>query len=190
MTIEQDALFEKQDYTVAFLPEGEYDNCVFKGCDFSNGELRNCVFIDCEFTDCNLSMVKLGGTSFRDVRFADCKMLGLQFDSCNQFGLSFGFVNCQLSFASFYTTKLKKTRFSQCVMHETDFSEADLSLAVLEECVLTGAVFNYTNLEGCGLRTAVGYSFDPEENRVKGARLSAEGALRLLDKYKLRIENQ
>jgi len=39
-------------------------------------------------------------------------MLGLRFDMCNAFGLSFSFEGCQLNHSSFYKTQLKR-RFSK-----------------------------------------------------------------------------
>ncbi|MGG7552401.1 pentapeptide repeat-containing protein [Chryseobacterium arthrosphaerae] len=48
-------------------------------------------FSDCDFIGCNLSMAKLASTAFRNAFFKECKMLGLQFNDCNGFGLSFRF---------------------------------------------------------------------------------------------------
>jgi fluoroquinolone resistance protein len=100
-------------FRVKPLLKGEYENCQFNDCDFSECDLSDCVFTDCEFSYCNLSLVRLTGTTFRDVKFLNCKMLGLHFDDCNEFGVSFSFENCTLDHSSFYKLKIIKTVFSR-----------------------------------------------------------------------------
>jgi uncharacterized protein YjbI with pentapeptide repeats len=103
----QDKIFDKIDV----LAVGEYDNCTFNNCDFANNDLSHCIFVDCIFDACDVSLTKLNKTAFRDVQFKNCKMLGLRFDTCNEFGLSFSFDNCQLNHSSFYKTTISKTNF-------------------------------------------------------------------------------
>lgn len=90
------------------LPKGEYETCHFTGGDFAHADLAGTKWIGCTFTGCNLSLATLGKTVFQNVQFRDCKMLGLRFEACNPFGLSFGFENCSLDHSSFYGLKLKK----------------------------------------------------------------------------------
>lgn len=118
----QDKIFEKNDTPTI----GEYENCTFNVCNLADNDLSGYIFTDCKFTSCNLSMAKLYKTAFRDCAFKDCKMLGLRFDTCNEFGLSFSFNGCQLNHASFYKSKIKKTVFKDSQLQETDFAEADL----------------------------------------------------------------
>lgn len=108
----EDETFDKVDFRENPLAKGEYENCSFKNCDFSNADFSEIKFSDCEFYGCNLSLVKLIKTSFRNIYFKDCKMLGLRFDHCNEFGLSFSFDNCSLNHSSFYKLKIKKTILS------------------------------------------------------------------------------
>src|SRR3982750_2394106 len=93
----QDKTFDKVHFTQYTLAKGEYEACIFNNCNFANSDLSGFNFIDCEFNSCNLSLAKLTQTIFRDIQFKDCKMLGLAFDTCNGFGLSFSFNNCQLN---------------------------------------------------------------------------------------------
>ena len=97
--------FEKENYTISPLDKGEYDQCVFTHCDFTNADLTQICFNDCSFISCNLSMARITGTSFRTVGFKDCKLLGLLFDSCNGIGISFHFENCQMDHVSFLGCK-------------------------------------------------------------------------------------
>ena len=115
-------------------------------------------------------------------------MLGLKFESCNEFALSFSFENCILNFSTFYKTKIKKTQFKNCQLQEVDFTETDLSGARFENCDLLRAFFSSTNLESANFRTAFNYVIDPESNRMKKAKFSLLGLSGLLEKYKLDIE--
>lgn len=170
------------------LTKSEYENCVFKSCSFEDNSLSGFKFIDCTFISCNLSLSKLNQTVFQDVLFKDCKMLGLRFDSCSDFGLSFSFENCQLNHSSFYKLNLKNTLFIDTQLQEIDFSEVDLSNAVFKNCNLLLSVFDRTTLDKADFRSAVNYSIDPEKNRIKKAKFSLQGVAGLLNKYDIIIE--
>ncbi|RZK89077.1 MAG: pentapeptide repeat-containing protein, partial [Pedobacter sp.] len=94
--------FNKEDFTLRSLSKAEYENCKFIGCNFSSSDLSSVKFLDCEFISCNLSLANLAKTTFNEVSFNDCKMLGLRFESCNDFGLAFHFNNCKIDHTSFY----------------------------------------------------------------------------------------
>lgn len=159
--------FEKLDFTQAPLPTGEYESCAFTACEFSGTTLAGLRFVDCTFTACNLSNATLTQTVFRDATFKSCKMLGMRFDDCSAFGLSFRFEDCVLNHSSFYGTVIKKTVFHACRLHEVDFSRADLTSSSFDGCDFAGASLNGTNLEKTDFRYAVDYTLDPEANRAK-----------------------
>jgi hypothetical protein len=115
-------------------------------------------------------------------------MLGLHFETCNAFGLSFTFENCLLNHSTFYQTKIKNTIFRNCQLEETDFTEADLTHSVFDQCNLLHAVFYSTVLEKCDLRSALHYAIDPELNKITKAKFSASGLAGLLNKYTIDIE--
>lgn len=175
--------FEKADFTLRALPKGEYENCKFINCNFSNSDLSGVKFLDCEFISCNLSLANITKTAFNDISFNDCKMLGLRLENCNDFGLAFSFSNCKLDHCSFFKLKLKKTTFKNSQLHEVDFSECDLANSSFENCDLMAATFYRTILEKADLRTAYNYSIDPDNNRIKKARFSKSGIAGLLNKY-------
>ena len=116
-------------------------------------------------------------------------MLGLQFENCNQFGLSFEFSGCTLNHSSFYQMSLRKIRFENCQLHEVDFTECDLSEGKFENCDLNRATFDRTNVEKVNFRSSYNYSIDPENNRIKKAIFSKDGITGLLDKYAIEIVN-
>lgn len=183
-----DKTFDRNDFTDKPLSKGEYENCTFNNCSFSNHDLSEFKFIDCEFNGCNLSLVNLQKTLLRDIKYKECKMLGLMFDTCNPFGLSFTFDYCQLNHSSFYKTKIKKTIFKNCELQETDFTESDLTSAVFDNCNLAKAIFDNTTIEKADFRTSFNYYIDPERNRIKKAKFSFSGVAGLLDKYDIDIE--
>jgi uncharacterized protein YjbI with pentapeptide repeats len=133
-------------------------------------------------------LASLKNTSLNDIQFLGCKLVGVQFEECNPFLFSVGFVNCVLKLAVFYKIKLKKTRFENCNLQETDFTEADMTAAVLNNCDLQRAIFQKTILEKADFRTSFHYSIDPEQNRMKKAHFSRMGLAGLLDKYGIEIE--
>ncbi|WP_036600884.1 pentapeptide repeat-containing protein [Olivibacter sitiensis] len=184
-----DKTFSKADLEQNPLVKGEYENCVFNNGQFAHGQLGGYKFIDCVFNDCDLSLAQLNRTVWQNVTFRGCKMLGLRFDTCEAFGLSFAFENCQLHHASFYGTKIRKTIFKKCVLHETDFATSDLSGSVFDGCDLTRALFDRSNLEKADFRTSYNFVIDPEINRIKKAKFSLSNISGLLVKYGIHIEN-
>ena len=116
-------------------------------------------------------------------------MLGLRFDSCHEFGLSFLFADCQLAHSSFFKTRIRGTVFRNSQLQDADFTECDLTSGLFENCDLAQAVFHQTILEKADFRTAYNYAIDPENNRLKKAMFSMTGLPGLLSKYNIRIEN-
>jgi uncharacterized protein YjbI with pentapeptide repeats len=184
----ENKLFEHIDYRLGFLPFEVYENCRFVNCNFYNSDLLNVTFRECVFDSCELSLVNTKNTALNDIRFIDCKLVGVQFDECNPFLFRVDFKNCILKLAAFNKTKLKNTCFKNCNLQETDFTEADLTAADFLNCDLQRAIFHKTNLEKADFRTSFLYPIDPEINRIKKARFSKMGIVGLLDKYGIEIE--
>jgi fluoroquinolone resistance protein len=183
MTYTADQLFENRDFTTEPFLKGEYVACTFVSCQMTKVNLSGYVFEDCTFVGCDLSMVVMNDTAWRNVTFRDTKILGVSFDVCKNFGLSFMFEGCLLDHSSFCGKKLRNTRFVGCRLHETDFSECDLSSSVFDHCDMTRTVFVHSVLESCDLRSSTAYRIDPDVNRLRGAMFSYPDVLRLLDKY-------
>jgi len=181
-------LFEKLNLSLEPLGKGEYENCTFKNCDFSNADLSDYKFYGCVFFGCNMSLAKLYKTAFMDVSFKECKLLGLLFENCNEHGITISFENCNLTHASFFKRKIKKTIFKKCMLQEVDFSECDLSGALFDNCDLMQAKFERSILEKADFRTAYNYALDPEINKLKKAKFAQSGLAGLLHKYDLDID--
>jgi len=180
--------FENLKFQDTLLDTGDYENCTFRNCDFSGSDLSNINFLECEFLECNLSLARLAQTSFREVRFINCKLLGLHFEECNNLMITFEFDGCTLDLSSFFKLKLKKTIFKNSKIIEADFTETDLSNSSFNNCDLQRTLFKNTNLEGVDFRTSFNYSIDPELNRIKKAKFSLPFIVGLLDKYDIGID--
>ena len=134
-------------------------------------------------------MANLVKTAFKDIRFKNCKLLGLHFENCDQFLFLASFDECSLRLSSFYQMKLQRTKFDNCGLQEVDFTETDLNNAVFNKCDLSGAIFDNTNLEKADLRTSYNYSINPQSNKIKRAKFSLGGVAGLLDKFDIEIED-
>lgn len=133
-------------------------------------------------------MAELRQASFQEVEFKSCKLLGLQFDKCSAFALSFNFENCMMDHVVFYKVKMPGTRFINCRIREADFTETLADKVLFDKCDLQSTVFERSSLLMADFRTAYNFALDPELNKMKGARFVENALGGLLGKYKLRIE--
>ena len=80
---------------------GIYDNNLKMSVAEWQKSVNNQNFVECTFEGCDLTNTNISHTIFNDVTFERCKMVGLQFETCDQLLMSFKFVGCNLSVASF-----------------------------------------------------------------------------------------
>lgn len=170
------------------LQNREFVRCTFNNCDFSKSDLSENTFMSCAFNQCNFSLAIVRETGFREAHFTGCKMLGVDFSSCNRFLFSFRFDSCILDYSVFFGTKLRKTVFENCSLKDADFNEADLTQSSFAGCELAGARFGRTTLDKADFRSARNYLIDPEANSLKRTRFSALNLAGLLTKYNLDLE--
>jgi uncharacterized protein YjbI with pentapeptide repeats len=78
--------------------------------------------------------------------------------------------------------------FRNTQLHETDFTECDLTSSVFDSCDLAGATFDNSILEKADFSSAFNFSINPELNRIKKAKFALSGVLGLLNKYDIVIE--
>ncbi len=176
-----DQTYEK--LPAASFEKGEYENCHFIDCDFSQFNLSAFSFLECQFTHCNLSSAKISKTAFKTVVFNHCKLLGLRFDSANPFLFSIRLNGCMADFCSFYEVKLKNSFFKEVSLKECDFSSCDLSGIKFDNCNLDRAVFENCNLEKSDFSNASNFQINPENNKLKGAKFGLSGLPGLLLQY-------
>ncbi|GAA4271754.1 pentapeptide repeat-containing protein [Aquimarina gracilis] len=183
-----DQTFENQNFSGKKLLAKEYDNCTFANCDFTEANMSVVTFLECTFDTCNFGATMLKETSFQEVIFKDCKMLGSDFTSCNDFMFSVRFDHCNLEYSSFSGFAMKNTMFTSCSLKEVDFTDTDITGSVFADCNLKNAIFENTIAENVDFRTAKHFIIDPEKNRLKKAKFSTTGLEGLLRKYNLNIE--
>jgi uncharacterized protein YjbI with pentapeptide repeats len=133
-------------------------------------------------------MAKLTETGLQEVQFKRCKLVGVTFEYCDDFLLSFSFEACNLSFTSFHQKKIEQTQFSECNLEGADFIKAQLKGAVFENCNLQDAKFEQTDLSAADFRTATGFRIDPDLNKISKAQFSRNNIEGLLWKYEVEIE--
>jgi fluoroquinolone resistance protein len=182
-----DKTFEDVSYAGQLTRGGEFNNCIFKKCDFSDSEFAQTKFIDCVFENCNLSMIKLTKSTLTDAVFKNCKILGVNFSLCEDFLFSVRFESCALDYSSFMSKKMVKTTFSKSSLKEVTFTQANLTSSVFDDCNLLETVFRQTDLTSVNFATALNYIIDPELNIMKKAIFSTHGLPGLLDKYDIKI---
>ena len=169
----------------------ELEGCRFERAVLEGAVLRDCTFTDCVFTGCNLNRVDLSGSRFVDCTFVECTALAVIWTRAGEATLSarpWDFERCRLDLASFQEGSIAGARLVGCSMREADLGRADAQRVDFGGSDLSGAVFVGTDLRGASLVGAVGYAFDPSENRVGGLRVEASGAAGLLAAMGLVVE--
>jgi uncharacterized protein YjbI with pentapeptide repeats len=83
--------------------------------------------------------------------------------------------------------RIKKSIFSNSQLQEVDFTEADLTGSVFDQCNLQQAIFYQTIIEKTDFRTSYNYGIDPEINRISKAKFSLSSISGLLNKYDIEI---
>ncbi|MEO5996059.1 MAG: pentapeptide repeat-containing protein [Chitinophagaceae bacterium] len=186
--LQEDKIFEKENFTDKIMCNSEYVSCQFISCNFSNSDLSDSEFMDCIFDSCNLSLAKVLNTKIKNIQFIKCKITGIDFSVCNDFLFSCRFKECIIGYCTFWSRKLKKTIFKDCSLKDSDFSEADLTGTQFNNCDLLNSIFRNTILEKVDFRSSFNYSINPELNNIKKAKFSIQGLPGLLSKYDIIIE--
>lgn len=176
-------LFEKSSFPAKGSKETQFEDCIFKNCDFTEFNFAGCDFINTTFEDCNFSMVKFGYVALDNVHFVGCKMIGADFSTVKEFLFSANFTNCALDYAAFMKRKNRKCRFNNCMLKGADFSEADLTDSIFDSCDLSNAIFMNSILNGVNFATAFNFIIDPERNLLRKAKFSVHGLAGLLTTY-------
>ncbi|HEY8737433.1 MAG TPA: pentapeptide repeat-containing protein [Candidatus Dormibacteraeota bacterium] len=162
----------------------EFEACAFRRCTFQETTFQGCVFRDSSFLECDLSLAQVRDSSFVKVAFTKCRLTGINWANARWPSVALHtpvtFDECLLSYSVFQGVALKKAAFLNCVAHETEFSDADLSGCDFAGTDLAGAIFNNTNLSGAHLERAHNYTIDLRANKVSGALFSFPEAAALL----------
>lgn len=166
-----------------------YD-CRFEQCVLHEVAFVRCRFRECVFAGCDLSLMRVTGSTFALVHFEESHVIGVNWSEAvwPRFGeiRPINFKNSALNYSTFFGVKLKKCDFIDCVAKDVDFSEADLTEANCTGTDFTESRFLHTDLTQTNLRGAMHYAIDATANTLKGTKFSLPEALSLL--YSLDIE--
>ena len=149
-----DKIYQRISFQLNEIIAGEYENCEFINCSLSGMDLSRIIFIDCKFDTCDLSNISSVKTTLNHCVFTDCKLIGVHFEDINPTLCHLTFKDCDLSYSTFTGMALKKLTLSGCICHEVDFTEADLSESLLENCDLLNARFEFTDLRKANLQSS------------------------------------
>jgi uncharacterized protein YjbI with pentapeptide repeats len=162
------------------LAEKSFRRCRLERVRLTEASLRAATFEDCDVVQCDWTLAVVKNAAFRDVRFVQSKLMGVDWSSVKRLTFVVRFERCILTHASFVGNKLRGTRFVDCTATEANFVEVDLTEAVFAGTDLAGAKFIDTVLVDADLSEARNYSISPAQNRLRRTRFSEEAALGLV----------
>lgn len=182
----QDRQFEGGDLTGADLGGRDLTGCTFKGVRLRETRWRETRLEDCRFEDCDLSRMTPDGMSARDVLFAGCKLMGVDWSNLGAYP-AMTFDRCDLRYASTVKVRLRKISFTACNLEEAQFVETELAEASFADCRLTGARFERCDLRKASFAGATGLTIDPTGNQLRGARIPVDAAIRLAESCGVKV---
>ncbi len=185
----EDEHFEDLDLRGEVLAGKEFHGCTFTRCTFAAARLERCLFDHCEVEGSDWSAVRLGNSSFRAVRFTQCRVGGVDFSAANQLMFEVRFEDCVLDFSSFVGMRLHGLQVLSSRAREADFTGTDLTGACFDGTELRGARFWRTTLHDADLRGASAYAIQPDKNRLKDTRFSLDAALDHLALLGIRVRS-
>jgi fluoroquinolone resistance protein len=165
-----DQIFSELAPGPADLSGKELQRCTFRRCKLAESRWAQSKLEDCVFEDCDLTRMVPQALALRGVTFKGSKLMGVDFTDLRPLP-QVTFEGCDLRYASFVKLRLRATRFIGCIAREANFIEVDLTEADFTDTDLTGSVIRGCQLAKTNLSRATGVAFDPQLNKVKGARI-------------------
>lgn len=155
-------------------------DCTVSDSDFGEATFDRCSFEDVTFARCDLSIVKLGGSAFRGVRFVDCKLTGIDWSRAHDLTFEVSFADCVLDFSAFVGMKLKGLKATGGKAHNVVFADSDLRDITFERIDLAGTSLTGNDLRGADLSTCTNVELEPNTNRLHKTGLPLDAALKHL----------
>ena len=180
-----DQLFTELSLSDTTLVSIEFEQCDFSGCDFSATTFSHCKFINCAFNQCNLSLLKINYSQFLEIRFIDCKMIGIDWTQANwpKFTVNpeLSFTRCILNDSSFFGLTIHELVLEECKVQEVDFRSGDFFNASMTYSDFHNSLFMRTNLQKVDFTESTNFSINVNENNLTKAKFSRFEALSLLE---------
>jgi fluoroquinolone resistance protein len=179
-----DKIFRRVNFRNKTASQVVFDNCTFIHSAFQETIFEQCKFRDCTFQNCDLQLVRVTGSSFRATMFKESKVTAVNWaeGAWSKQGLleSIGFIDSDVSYATFIGLDLTKMALTKCTATNADFAEANLTQA---DCTYTNFIesrFLHTNLTEADFTNARNYAIDVSLNVVKKTKFSLPEAVNLL----------
>jgi uncharacterized protein YjbI with pentapeptide repeats len=164
-----------------------FDNCTFVKCNFLKAVIYKCKFTECRFVNCDLSLAVLKASTFNDVSFENCKLIGISWSSCDEpFDVTFS--SCNLSQNSFHLMDLRQIKFIDSLIKDSGFEECNMEKSLFDNCDLQLSSFIKNNLKKANFVTSKNYLIDPKQNDLTKAQFSLPEALSFLSLLPIEIK--
>ena len=164
-----------------------YDECEFIDCIFIGCKFEKCRLLNCKFEKCDLSNIIPMNSEFRDVKFNNCKAIGIDWTRAGKLK-ELNFTECLVNYSNFRLLKLPKTVIRKCEVKDVDFIETDLKGSTFTANDFESSVFFKTDLSGVDFTHATNYTIDVNNNTLKKTRFSLPEVLSLLNNLDIIIE--
>src|SRR5258708_15639352 len=109
------------------IDQKEFNACTFIKCSFPETAFIDCRFTGCTFQKCDLRMITIAGCSFKNTRFEESQVIGINWTETvwGKDKLTFvkpvDFIGCVLNHSTFLGLNLKKVVLSKCIAHNVSF---------------------------------------------------------------------
>ena len=177
--------FEALSRNAAMIEQSEFEECAFIACSFHEIHWRGCTFLNCLFKECQWHLNQVTHSSFKLVRFEDSTVVGVDWTQAawpkKSLFRALQFTRCVLNHSTFIGLNLRDLHLVECVAHDVDFEDADLTQAICRGTDFTNSRFCRTNLTKADFSSARNYSIAAQQNTLKKTKFSLPEALSLLD---------
>lgn len=155
--------------TASTIYLADFDNTVFKNCDFSNTKFERASLYNTTFSNC-----KLVGADFTDGFFKDVR-----------------FDNCLLDFASFADCVFKKGEIAESLLRNARFFNCRFEKLALSGCNIEQAEFIDTKLAGIDLSSCSFQQLLTDGlDALKDCTVSAQQAVVIAEMIGVRLKGQ
>ncbi|WP_261435523.1 pentapeptide repeat-containing protein [Serratia ficaria] len=166
-------IFTCQSVDTFHLMQGEFRQCQFIDCTFSQAMLENCLFEYCQFENCTFTTIAFNACTLRKSRFTDCRIIEGRIDETRLEQVSFDGLRtealtsqgAQWQGCLFDRAQMNGATFTGGMQESCSYSDCDLTRVALRHTTLTGCI-----LKGCCMR----YGIMDESEFIKGSLLDCD----------------
>lgn len=190
------SLIEKEQYQRLLLSAMNLSNAVaahvafeealFSQVNMMHTHLEEVRLEDVRLSECDLMMANWYKAGFYRVELIGCRLTGLLASEAHFQDVLFQ--DCQINLGQFRFATWKAVRFEHCDLSEADLLESDLSHVELIDCNLRNAELSGCKLKGVDLRTCNLDGARAGISELRGATVTMQQALALVQALGIRVE--